>query len=477
MTGILMSISTTSGLSARAWRTAWTPSLASPTTVSPGAESTRTMNPARTSASSSATSTRMSRTGRLAVVVRRLTATPSPSRQPGDDGEAAARGRPGGQGAAEQFGSLPHAGDAEAFAGSGSNRVRTAVVGHRDGELVGAVADLDLGPCPGGVLGHVGQRLLRDPVRGQFHRGAVGLRLSGAVVADVKAGPAQPADKRGQVAERRRRRLVGVLGVADLPEQRPQLVKRGPAGGLDRRQRGPGLVGLLGEDQSGHPGLHRDRAQAVRHHVVHLPGQPQPFLRPGQLELVDRPAALNQLQLLAVLADGSGHVARQPARNHRDQLDRVLIVVWVQMHRDRERPPGGGAGHDGRRQRPRPAAQAGRGERRDRQIRSGVADERGERHVGQGGGHVDGGDHEQHRDRPPAPDDQRRGGQGAEGGFRAMRVGGSSAEQDRHGEGGEAARRQRAVHEIGADPVREPVQPAAARGGRAAAAWAWRPGP
>ena len=38
-----------------------------------------------------------------------------------------------------------------------------------------------------------------------------------------------------------------------------------------------------------------------------------------------------------------------------------------------------------------------------------------------------------------------------------MRVGGSDAEQDRHGEGGEAARCQRAVHEIGADPVGEPV--------------------
>ena len=38
-----------------------------------------------------------------------------------------------------------------------------------------------------------------------------------------------------------------------------------------------------------------------------------------------------------------------------------------------------------------------------------------------------------------------------------MRVSGPSAEQDRDGEGGEAARRQRAVHPIGADPVREPA--------------------
>ena len=67
MIGIRMSISTTSGLSARAWRTAWTPSLASPTTLRPGAESTSTMNPARTSASSSAISTRISRAGRLPV--------------------------------------------------------------------------------------------------------------------------------------------------------------------------------------------------------------------------------------------------------------------------------------------------------------------------------------------------------------------------------------------------------------------------
>ena len=328
MTGILMSISTTSGLSARAWRTAWTPSLAWPTTLRPGAESTRTMNPARTSASSSAIEH-----PDVADPVRHHLSPAN--RQPGDDGEAAAGAGPAvsvppSSSARSRMPGMPSpplAADRPGF--------WTAVVGHRDGELVGAAADLDLGPGPAGVLGHVGQRLLRDPVRRQFHRGAVGLRLSGAVAADVKAGPAQPGDQRGQVAERWRRRLIGVLGVADLPEQLAQLVKRGPAGRLDRRQRGPGLVGLFGEDQSRHAGLHRDRAQAVRHHVVHLPGQPQPFLRPGQLELLDRPAALNQLQLLPVLADGPRHVAGQPAHDHRDELDRILVVARVQV---RSRP-------------------------------------------------------------------------------------------------------------------------------------------
>ena len=177
---------------------------------------------------------------------------------------------------------------------------------------------------------------------------------------------------------------------------------------------------------------------------MHLPGQPQPFLGPGQLELIDRPAALNQLQLLAVLAHGPRHVAGEPGHDHRDELDRVLVVARVQVQRDRERRPGDGAGHDGRRQRPRPRPGPAAVKTAIARFGSGVADKRGERHVGQGGGHVDRGDHQQHRDRPPAPDDQRRRGQGAEGGLRAMRVGGSDAEQDRHGEGGKAARRQRA---------------------------------
>ena len=40
-------------------------------------------------------------------------------------------------------------------------------------------------------------------------------------------------------------------------------------------------------------------------------------------------------------------------------------------------------------------------------------------------------------------------------GFGPLRVGGSHAEQDRHGEGGEAARRDCAVNEIPACPVGE----------------------
>jgi len=83
------------------------------------------------------------------------------------------------------------------------------------------------------MLGHVGQRLLRYPVGAQFHSGAVRPRPSGAVVADVKSSPAQLADERGQVVQRGRRCLIGILGVAELPEQVAQLIKRGPAGCFD----------------------------------------------------------------------------------------------------------------------------------------------------------------------------------------------------------------------------------------------------
>jgi hypothetical protein len=67
MIGMRMSISTTSGRSARAWRTAWIPSLASPTTHRSGAESTSIRNPVRTRASSSAISTRISSPGPSAL--------------------------------------------------------------------------------------------------------------------------------------------------------------------------------------------------------------------------------------------------------------------------------------------------------------------------------------------------------------------------------------------------------------------------
>ena len=49
----------------------------------------------------------------------------------------------GGQRAAEKPGPFPHAGDAQPAAGRGSCRVGTAVVRYREGELVGAVVDLD----------------------------------------------------------------------------------------------------------------------------------------------------------------------------------------------------------------------------------------------------------------------------------------------------------------------------------------------
>ena len=60
-------------------------------------------------------------------------------------------------------------------------------------------------------------------------------------------------------------------------------------------------------------------------------------------------AALYQLQLLPVPADRPHHVAGQPGRDHRDELDRILVMVRMQIDGDRERGPGGSAGHACRR--------------------------------------------------------------------------------------------------------------------------------
>ncbi len=73
MSGIRTSISTTSGWVLRACCTASAPSPASPTTVNPGVAATMPRNPARTSAWSSATSTR-------SVIGRRQAAAAGPAR-------------------------------------------------------------------------------------------------------------------------------------------------------------------------------------------------------------------------------------------------------------------------------------------------------------------------------------------------------------------------------------------------------------
>ena len=66
--------------------------------------------------------------------------------------------------------------------------------------------------------------------------------------------------------------------IAQDAEEPAHLAQRVAAGALDRGQ-GPGRLLRAGVGHVvAHPGLDGDQAQAVRHHVMELAGDPQPFL-------------------------------------------------------------------------------------------------------------------------------------------------------------------------------------------------------
>ena len=106
------------------------------------------MNPARTSASSSATSTRCRGRGRLDLSVIFAPAEPAagPTRRSRRRAGPAVSVPPSSSARSRMRGCRV------ASAGRRSARVLAAVVGHRDGELVCAVPDLDLGRAPAACL-------------------------------------------------------------------------------------------------------------------------------------------------------------------------------------------------------------------------------------------------------------------------------------------------------------------------------------
>lgn len=76
-------------------------------------------------------------------------------------------------------------------------------------------------------------------------------------------------------------RFGGGLGVAGLPEQSDrgaQFPEGGAAGLPDMGQGGLRLVGAFVHEVGGDPGLDVDQRDVVRHHVVQIPGDPQPLL-------------------------------------------------------------------------------------------------------------------------------------------------------------------------------------------------------
>jgi hypothetical protein len=130
------------------------------------------------------------------------------------------------------------------------------------------------------VADHVGERLLHDPVGGQVHRRR---QLGGRAVdhhPDRRPAPCHPGDQLVELRQARHGRLrpLSAGGLAQHADGRPQLLHRARAGLPDRRQRLAGLLRPAVQDVQRHPRPEVDHRDAVRHHVVQLPGDPQPLV-------------------------------------------------------------------------------------------------------------------------------------------------------------------------------------------------------
>ena len=139
-----------------------------------------------------------------------------------------------------------------------------------------------------GVLEHVGQRLLRDPVHRQPGAGRQGARCAHAHERDPHAAGPHLLDERADVGLRRLRLELGrrAVGAAQHAEQPAHVRERGPAGladGAERPRRGRG-VGVRGVPAA--VGLGDHHGQRVGDDVVHLPGDARPLGGGGDLRLL-----------------------------------------------------------------------------------------------------------------------------------------------------------------------------------------------
>ncbi len=193
------------------------------------------------------------------------------TRKPGPGSRASVSDR-----APEQLHPLPHADEPPA----GSRCVRVlagAVVEDLDLEPVRAVGDAH-GRRPGpGVLHHVGERLLDDPVRRDVDRGRQRHRLAGDRGRHLEPGGTDRGDELLEPVQARLRGESLVVRRVRVPEQpqHPAHLLEPPARGLlDRGQAVPGALGVAVEHVAGAARLHHDGRQAVRHDVVQLAGDP-----------------------------------------------------------------------------------------------------------------------------------------------------------------------------------------------------------
>jgi hypothetical protein len=106
------------------------------------------------------------------------------------------------------------------------------------------------------------------------------------------------------------RRLL--VGTSEHAERRAHLVQQVPARPLDRRQSGPGLLGIVVHEVERHPGLHVDQRDVVAEAVVQVARHPQPLLAPAPaLGLGGR-----RRRLLPALPAGAPQLGR--GDDHRD---------------------------------------------------------------------------------------------------------------------------------------------------------------
>src|SRR4051812_37505613 len=169
--GMRMSMSTTSGSRSLAIVTAWAPSAASPTTSRSSSASRIILNPARTSAWSSAIRMRTVISGVSSAKAERGyprsgMLRPTVEWNPGADLEAAGA-LAAVQLAPEDAHALAHADEAVAAAAQATGRPGPGPpIADVQLEVLKAIGDVDLGRCRGRVLDGVGDRLLNHAIGG-----------------------------------------------------------------------------------------------------------------------------------------------------------------------------------------------------------------------------------------------------------------------------------------------------------------------
>ena len=196
-------------------------------------------------------------------------------------------------------------------------RRRPAVVGHLQLDLAGPVGHADLGGGAGSVLEGVGQRLLGDAVERELGAGRQRERRPGHGQPRRQSGRPHGGDQLLDVIQAGLRGVPGLGRLAQHAHQPAHLGQGRTPGGRhlaherDRLARaGPGGVG-------GAVGERDHHGDIVRHDVVHLPRDPGPFGRGGELRLlvplIPQPLGLVS-QGLEGCAPGADVVAEQPGR-------------------------------------------------------------------------------------------------------------------------------------------------------------------